>query len=430
MSSTGIFRPRGIFINVEERIYVADHANGKIVFWDKDHINASRTLDVGAVFNYSDLFVGLNGDVYFENGNESGRIDKWSVDQNSTICVAKFSGHCYGLFIDFNNSLYCSQHDQNIITKISIYGKNHTKIIVAGNGSCGNAQNQLNTPWGIFVDRDFNLFVADSGNHRIQLFLQGQNDAKTVAGPGIRPGSNLSWPTDVVLARNGDLYVADNKHHRIVRFGGNKSNCVVGCTSENGSAANEISDAYAIQFDKKGNLYVADEHNNGIQMFALSNSTCGRPNERTRTKGFLSSSLLDPPPTTTTTTTTKESPSAGVSHRCSLRDSMKETICMRAEYRFFQEMIHPRVLFHVPTTVTKFIAVFSMAYVNMILRAKTVITALTILMSLSNTSARVQRISMGPIVKLIIDLVNRIPVGTTVSFLFPRNPQRKREIRL
>ena len=81
-------------------------------------------------------------------------------------------------------------------------------------------------------------------------------------------------------------------------------------------------------------------------------------------------------------------------------------------------MIHPRVLLHVPTTVTKFIAVSSMKYVNMILRAKTVVIALTILVSLSNTPARVRRFSMGPIVKSIIELVSQIPVGTTVSFLF------------
>ena len=278
----------------------------------------------------------LNGDVYFENGHETGQIDKWSVGQNNTRCVANFSGHCYGLFIDFYNSLYCSQHDQHRVTKISIYGKNRTETIVAGNGSCGHAQNQLNAPWGIFVDRDFNLFVADSANNRIQQFREGQNDAKTVAGSEIPLGSNLSWPTDVILARNGDLYIADNKHHRVVRLSGNNSNCVAGCTSKNGSAANEMSSACAIQFDKKGNLYVADEHNNRIQMFAPSNSTCGRPDERTRTKGFLSSSLLDPPPTTTTTTTTtKESPSAGVLHRCSIRDSMKETISMYAAYRSF-----------------------------------------------------------------------------------------------
>ena len=274
VNSSTIPSPHGIFINDKDRIHVADHVNGTIVVWHKNNPSDARILHVH-VFNYSDLFVSLNGDVYFENGNETGRIDKWSVDQNSTTFVAKFSEHCYGLFLDFKNSLYCSQHDQHRVTKISLNSKNRTEINVAGNGSHGHGQNQLNNPWGIFVDRNFKLFVADTNNHRIQRFQAENPTEKTLAEKGFPSGLNLSSPTDVTLARHDNLYITDNKNNRIVRSNGTHSECVAGCTEVGGSNANQLNNAYAIQFNSQGDLYVADENNDRIQVFEL-NPGCGK----------------------------------------------------------------------------------------------------------------------------------------------------------
>ena len=156
---------------------MTDHVNGKIVVWHKNNPNHTHTLHVH-VFEYSDLFVGLNGDVYFENGDETGRIEKWAIDQNSaTYVVAKFDGHCFSLFIDWNNFLYCSQHEQHKVTKVSLNRENSPVIIVAGDGFAGSSPTQLHHPWGIFVDREFNLFVADAANNRIHS-CRGETVAK------------------------------------------------------------------------------------------------------------------------------------------------------------------------------------------------------------------------------------------------------------
>ncbi|CAF4258285.1 unnamed protein product, partial [Rotaria sordida] len=42
--------------------------------------------------------------------------------------------------------------------------------VIAGEHGPGDYANQLNCPEGLAFDRDGNLYVADSNNHRIQRF--------------------------------------------------------------------------------------------------------------------------------------------------------------------------------------------------------------------------------------------------------------------
>lgn len=45
---------------------------------------------------------------------------------------------------------------------------------MAGNGTLGVTDYQLRNPWGIYVDLNYGLYVADYGNHRVQYFEQGR----------------------------------------------------------------------------------------------------------------------------------------------------------------------------------------------------------------------------------------------------------------
>ena len=226
-----VSHPRGFFINDDNRIHVADRITGKLVIWEKDNIESRRTLHV-SVSNYSDLFVGLNGDVYFESRNEPGRIEKVPKDKYEGVFVAKFSGHCYGLFIDWNNDLYCSLTDQHKVTKISLNRENPSEIIVAGGCGGESSQCQLQHPWGIFVDQHSTLFVADVENHRIQRFRAGHRAGETVAGKGIPSGLSLSYPTDVISDGNGDLYIVDSGHNHVVRSSDTNYQCIPGCRGQ------------------------------------------------------------------------------------------------------------------------------------------------------------------------------------------------------
>jgi len=66
-----------------------------------------------------------------------------------------------------------------------------------------------------------NFYVADYANTRIQLFLAGQFEGITIAGRTGVPGSNASllmYPYSMKLDNQLNLYVADSGNHRIQRF--------------------------------------------------------------------------------------------------------------------------------------------------------------------------------------------------------------------
>ena len=132
------------------------------------------------------------------------------------------------------------------------------------------------SPGGIFVTIDFQLYVADAGNNRIQRFLQGQFNGTTVAGIEA-PGTITLWyPTGVVLDGNGYLFIADTKNNRIVRSGPGGFQCVCACTDTGGSALTQLNSPTAMAFDSFGNVFVVDDGNSRIQKFLLVNNTCGK----------------------------------------------------------------------------------------------------------------------------------------------------------
>ena len=219
------------------------------------------------------------GKSIFEHRSEAGQIVKWSIQKNESLFVGKFDGRCVGLFIDWNNSLYCSQRFQHKVSRISLNadGRSEPTVLVAGNGLNGSSADQLNEPWGIFVDRELNLFVADAGNNRIQRFRSGETNGTTVLGEEIPSGLQLQFPTDVIIDGEGDFYIADNQNHRIIRVKNDKWTCIAACQNLSGSKANRLDHSYAVHLDKDGNLYVADEFNHRIQRFDFNRDSCNPP---------------------------------------------------------------------------------------------------------------------------------------------------------
>ena len=146
---------------------------------------------------------------------------------------------------------------------------------VAGLSCAGSATDMLRYPHGIFVMVNFDLYVADSGNDRIQLFRSGETTARTVVGNGTSGTINLNWPTVVVLDADGYLFIVDHGNHRIIGSGPGGYRCVGGCSGSRGAASNQLSNPVALSFDSYGNLFALDRDNRRIQKFLVSNNSCG-----------------------------------------------------------------------------------------------------------------------------------------------------------
>ena len=183
---------------------------------------------------------------------------------------------CRGLFIDTNNTLYCSTSNMNQVVARSLDNPRDSLRTVAGTGCVGPASDMLHSPRGIFVSLNFSLYVADYDNNRIQRFFPGQPNAVTVAGNGASGSITLHHPAAVVLDGNGFIFIGDTGNHRIIGSGSDGFRCVAGCSNASGSASDQLSSPQSISFDSYGNIWVGDTTNRRIQKFILTGNSCGK----------------------------------------------------------------------------------------------------------------------------------------------------------
>ena len=268
---------RGIFIDTNDTFYFADYKQSRILIWPRMNFSQNFTSITNvSLMDYTTLFVTVTNEIYFAESTSVLRINRTSFNHTNITVVKTFSGVCCGLFIDVTDVLYCSLTWGHRVDSIRLNNTLSTPTRRAGNGTNGSATNQLNRPWGIFIDIDLNLYVADCGNNRIQRFRPNEDNGVTVAGQGMPSGLMLRCPTDVILDGRNHLYIADNRNHRIIRVIDGDYQCLAGgCLFGNGAAPYQLQQPYSLRLDSSGNLYVADENNRRIQKFELL-SDCGR----------------------------------------------------------------------------------------------------------------------------------------------------------
>ncbi|CAF3005220.1 unnamed protein product [Rotaria sp. Silwood2] len=101
----------------------------------------------------------------------------------------------------------------------AIWSKNG--ITVAGGHGYGSKTTQLDHPWGLYVDDDLTIYVADYWNHRIVEWKSDATNGKVVASGNGRGNKahQLNNPYDVIIDKESDsLIISDYGNNRVVRW--------------------------------------------------------------------------------------------------------------------------------------------------------------------------------------------------------------------
>ncbi|CAF4515375.1 unnamed protein product, partial [Rotaria socialis] len=122
---------------------------------------------------------------------------------------------------EINNIFYISNGDSHSITQWIIGDYENRNIYASILGCPGNMSAQLFYLQGLILDNYGNSYVANSSNHRIQMFCPGAVFGITIAGTGqVGQGdSELKFPYDVAFDSEMNLYVANtwNNHIQILK---------------------------------------------------------------------------------------------------------------------------------------------------------------------------------------------------------------------
>jgi DNA-binding beta-propeller fold protein YncE len=138
-------------------------------------------------------------------------------------------------------------------------------------GSSGTATGEFQEPWGIAIARTGDVYVADTWNHRVQwfdsngsfkgmwgYFADTQGDSQ--ASPGAFWG-----PRSIAIDREGFVYVTDTGNKRVQKF--TPEGKFIAAFGSSGSGPGQFNEPVGIAVDPQGNFYVADTWNQRIEVF-------------------------------------------------------------------------------------------------------------------------------------------------------------------
>ena len=197
-SQTQLNSPRSTCLATSGTLYVADTGNQRVL-----SISKAALITVAA----GNGMAGWSGD---------GEV-AWLAQLNQPSACA----------LDSAGDLFIADTGNNRIRKVSPTGIIST---VVGTGAAGSAGDEgpataalLNSPRGIALDGNGNIFIGDTGNNRIREVtadgvihtIAGQSAAGFAGDGGPGTAAQLNGPAGILLDGSGNLYVADSGNNRV-----------------------------------------------------------------------------------------------------------------------------------------------------------------------------------------------------------------------
>jgi ABC-type Fe3+ transport system permease subunit/sugar lactone lactonase YvrE len=163
--------------------------------------------------------------------------------------------------VNSGGELYvCEYTDSERVQRFTAHGE---KCLGAW-GHLGDKPGEFSRAEGLGIDAQDHIYVADSCNHRIQVFSGEGQFLRQYGRAGSGPGE-FSYPYDVRLDATGLQFVCEFGNSRIQILDAHDRPLEI--LGGPGGAPGQFSNPWSIALDSKGNLYVADALNNRVQKF-------------------------------------------------------------------------------------------------------------------------------------------------------------------
>lgn len=130
-------------------------------------------------------------------------------------------------------------------------------------GRFGTEAGNLNSPVGVAVDFNSRLYVSERDNDRVQLFDIRGNYIVRIASGEVK-FKELNNPAGLCVDRFGSLFIADSGNDRIVKF--DELGDFVDAFGGFGFGLGFFDKPMSVAVDRNNLIYVADTNNNRVQV--------------------------------------------------------------------------------------------------------------------------------------------------------------------
>jgi len=262
-----LWTPYGLAVDSKGRIYVADGKVGGIFIFNtetkdvefiRNGLHARFGLIIGLAMDDNDrLFVSdvklrhilvFNKDHRVEATISEGMVDPggMAIDTENRFLYVADTGLDQVLVFDADN--------YKLLRKIGTAGKDHTLT----------APGEFSKPTNCAVDKDGNLYVADTFNNRIEIFDADGNFISAFGKSGDGPGY-FARPKGVAVDVDGHIWVADAVQDRVQVF--TKEGKLLIWMGGHGLLPGQFRDVAGLAIDKQNRVFTSEQFPGRVQMF-------------------------------------------------------------------------------------------------------------------------------------------------------------------
>lgn len=271
----GVLRfPQSVAIGPDGAVYVADQSSSVVQVFGPDggflrEIGRAGTRP-GELTSVGAITVAADNTLFVADG--SNRIDRFDAAGNllgsfgrrgtgvGEFNFGKGGGNdapAGGGLVTSGHLLFVSDSLNNRLQRFNLDGSGGVEIVPPG---------RLYNPRGLAV-RGQRLIVADDKNHRLVVMDFGGRVIRTIgSGQGAR-GNQFSFPFGVAIDPQGRVFVADDINQRVLRFGPQPDYKYKARWGHYGTGPGQLAYPRAIASDAAGALYVTNTGNDRIDVF-------------------------------------------------------------------------------------------------------------------------------------------------------------------
>jgi len=222
--------PDAISVDANGCVWVCDEGNDRVQVLTEEggYITKFGSKGSGAEqfdFEYPmGILANGSGEVWITDARNN-RMSEWTIPSLKPTYSSSFGskGTADGQFEEpagiavnpINGNVAVSDEEHARVEVFNEAGKYITKF-----GKNGSAEGEFSKPRGLAIDSKGNIWVADSGNNRVQEFAEKGSEYKYVATFGKKGSGNGEFesPKGLAIDSKGNIWVADSGNNRVQEF--------------------------------------------------------------------------------------------------------------------------------------------------------------------------------------------------------------------